>query len=421
MSLYGMMRTGVSGMNGQANRLSAVSDNIANSNTTGYKRAKAEFSTLIIPGSRSSYNSGGVTTDVRYEISQQGVLNYTTSVTDLAVDGDGFFVVQDANGQSFLTRAGSFVPDGEGRFVNAAGLYLTGYSFAGGTPSATANGFAGLEVITISDSGQVAVPSTLGVFSANLPTTADPVAAGSRPSDNVAGSEYTAKSSLVAYDNQGAEIMLDVYFTKTGTNTWEVAVFNQADAATGGASSFPYGTAGSPPLVSQTLTFDAEGKLTGGGTLSVPVPNGASLQIDLGATSQLATGYEVYDADVNGNAPSAIDSIQIDDDGTLSAVFENGSMRPLYRIPLATVTSPDRLNVLPGNIYSQSDDSGEVRIGFPNGSGLGSLVSGALETSNVDIAQELTDMIEAQRNYTANSKVFQTGADLLDVLVNLKR
>ena len=89
MSLYGMMRTGVSGMNGQANRLSAVSDNIANSNTTGYKRAKAEFSTLIIPGSRSSYNSGGVTTDVRYEISQQGVLNYTTSVTDLALGRQG--------------------------------------------------------------------------------------------------------------------------------------------------------------------------------------------------------------------------------------------------------------------------------------------------------------------------------------------
>jgi flagellar hook protein FlgE len=137
--------------------------------------------------------------------------------------------------------------------------------------------------------------------------------------------------------------------------------------------------------------------------------------------SQLATGYAVYDATVNGNGPSAIESIQISTNGTLSAVFGDGTTQALYRIPLATVASPDLLNVLPGNVYTESDESGDVRIGFPDESGVGSLISGALETSNVDIAQELTDMIEAQRNYTANSKVFQTGADLLDVLVNLKR
>jgi flagellar hook protein FlgE len=418
MSLYGMMRTGVSGMNGQSNRLSAVSDNIANSNTTGYKRARTEFSTLIIPNSGGgSYSSGGVTTDIRYEISQGGVLNYTTSATDLAVNGDGFFVVQDANGMSYLTRSGSFVPDGQGRFVNAAGMYLTGYSFANGTPSATANGFGGLEVISISDSGQVAVASTEGEFSANLPSTADAVPLGSRPSDNADG--YTAKSSLVAYDDLGAQVMLDVYFTKTAGNQWEVTVYNQADAAAGGASSFPYT---GPALVSQTMTFDGtNGQIIGGSALTIPVPGGGSLAVDLGQTSQLASGYAVYEATVNGNGPSTIDSIQISEDGTLSAVFEDGSTRPLYRIPLATVTSPDQLRVLPGNLYAQSDDSGDVRIGFPTESGLGTMVSGALETSNVDIAQELTDMIEAQRNYTANSKVFQTGAELLDVLVNLKR
>src|SRR5690606_3790223 len=153
-------------------------------------------------------------------VSQQGVLNYTTSVSDLAVNGDGFFVVQDAAGTSYLTRAGSFVPDGEGRFVNAAGYYLTGYSYANGTPSATANGFGGLEVISVTDSAQIALPSTLGTFSANLPSTADIVAAGDLPSDNAGTSTYTAKSSLVAYDHLGAQVMLDVYFTKTADNEW---------------------------------------------------------------------------------------------------------------------------------------------------------------------------------------------------------
>ncbi|BCH23140.1 flagellar hook protein FlgE [Mesorhizobium sp. L-8-10] len=422
MSLYGMMRTGVSGMNGQSNRLSTVADNIANSNTAGYKRAKTEFSTLVVPNGGGSYNSGGVTTDIRYQISTQGVLNYTTSVTDLAVDGDGFFIVQNGSGTNYLTRSGSFVPDGEGRLVNAAGFYLTGYSFANGTPSATANGFGGLEVVQIGgEGGMTATPSTRGEFSANLPSTAEDVAAGELPSDNVATSKYTAKSSLVAYDNLGSEVMLDVYFTKTADNTWEVTVFNKADAASGGTTSFPYAN---PPgaLTTGTLDFDpTTGKLTAGGTLSMSIPNGATLELDLGGMTQLSSKYAVDEAIVDGNGPSAIDRIEISTDGVLSAIYENGSVRQLYRIPLATVASPDRLNVLSGNVYSQSNDSGDVRIGFSNEGGLGKMVSQAVESSNVDIAQELTDMIESQRNYTANSKVFQTGSELLDVLVNLKR
>jgi flagellar hook protein FlgE len=113
MGLYGMMRTGVSGMAAQANRLATVADNIANSNTTGYKRAYTEFSSLIIPGTQGNYNSGGVKTSVRYAISQQGPLQFTASSNDLAISGDGFFVVKDASGSPFLARAGTFVPDGQ--------------------------------------------------------------------------------------------------------------------------------------------------------------------------------------------------------------------------------------------------------------------------------------------------------------------
>ena len=162
MSLYGMMRTGVSGMNAQANRLSTVADNIANADTTGYKKSSTEFSTLVMPTTGGAYNSGGVTTTVRSSISSQGVLQYTTSVSDLAVDGEGFFVVQDPGGTPYLTRAGAFVPDAEGRLVNAAGFQLMAYSFDNGTPSATLNGFQGLVPVTISDQGMSATPSTAG-------------------------------------------------------------------------------------------------------------------------------------------------------------------------------------------------------------------------------------------------------------------
>ena len=124
MGLFGVMSTGVSGMAAQSNKLSTVSDNIANVNTTGYKRASTEFSSLILKSGAGQYDSGAVETHIRYAISNQGHLQFTTSSTDLAVQGNGFFVVSDANGGNFLTRAGSFVPDSQGNLVNAAGFHL---------------------------------------------------------------------------------------------------------------------------------------------------------------------------------------------------------------------------------------------------------------------------------------------------------
>ena len=184
MSLYGMMRTGVSGMNAQANRLSTVADNIANSGTTGYKRSSTEFSSLIIPSTTGNYTSGGVTTTIRTSVAQQGDLKYTSSGSDLAINGDGFFVVQNSSGTPYLTRAGSFVPNGEGNLVNAAGFYLMGYSFDAGPPAATANGFGGLEMVSIAQEQLLAVPSTQGLFVANLPVGADTVLPANLPSAN---------------------------------------------------------------------------------------------------------------------------------------------------------------------------------------------------------------------------------------------
>jgi flagellar hook protein FlgE len=418
MSLYGMMRTGVSGMNAQASRLSTVADNIANSDTTGYKRSSAEFSTLVMPTTGGGYNSGGVSTTIRSSISAQGVLQYTTSVSDLAVNGEGFFVVQDPSGTPFLTRAGAFVPNAEGKLVNAAGYQLMAYSYANGEPAATANGFEGLVPVQISDQQMTAVPSTEGTFNGNLPAGATAVAAADLPTTNSATAQYTSKSSLVAYDNLGNKVLLDVYFTNTGTGTWQVSVFDQSKATPG--TSFPY-TGGA--LGSANLTFDTTtGKLSGAvDSVSLTVPNGATFNLDLSKLTQLGAGFTISDAQVNGNAPSAIEKVQIGQDGIIYAQYQDGSTRPLYKIPLADVQSPDRLATLPGNVYAQSSDSGAVRIGFANEGKLGSIVSGALENSNVDIAEELTNMIAAQRSYTANSKVFQTGSDLMDVLVNLKR
>jgi flagellar hook protein FlgE len=419
MSLTGMMRTSVSGMAAQANRLGTVSDNIANSSTNGYKRASTEFSSLILSSGSSEYTPGGVQTKVRYAISEQGAFQYTTSVTDLAISGQGFFVVAGPNGTPYLTRAGSFVPDGQGNLVNAANFKLMGYSLANGPPAAVANGFAGLEPVNLSALALQANPSTSGTLYVNLPSDANVIPAGSLPSDNVAGTQYTAKTSLVAYGNLGEAVTLDVYYAKTNTDQWEVTVYNHADAAAGGG--FPYASAA---LDTQTLDFDPlNGKLLGSSpqSLSIAVPGGGTVTLDISKTSQLAAGYTVRDAKVDGNAPSEVERVEIDRDGTLYAVYENGARQATYRIPLAGVASPDNLQPLAGNVYSPSLESGDVQIGFAGESGLGTVASGALEKSTVDIASELTTMIEAQNSYTANSKVFQTGAELMDVLINLKR
>jgi len=419
MGLSGMMRTSASGMNAQANRLGTVADNIANSSTTGYKRASAEFSSLVLDSGTSEFVSGSVETKVRYAIGEQGAFKFTTSVTDLAVKGNGFFVVSGNDPtQTFLTRAGSFVQDGNGNLVNAAGYTLMGYSLASGNPNVVSNGTAGLSVVNLGTLALQANPSTSGSLFVNLPSGAAVTPAANLPSANTAASTYAGKTSLIAYDNLGDQVTIDVYAARTGPGTWELTAFDRSTASSGGT--FPYS---SGPLVTTTLTFDTSGQLAAASptSLNFTIPNGSAFTLDMSQSSQLATDYTVLSASVNGNAASEVQRVEFSDDGYLYAVFENGTRVPTYRIPLATVPSPDNLTPLAGNVYGLGVDSGDLQVDFPRSGGFGTLVSSALEQSTVDLATELTAMIESERNYTANSKVFQTGAELMDVLVNLKR
>lgn len=419
MSLYGVLRTGVAGLTVQASKLGTVADNIANANTTGYKRSSVEFSTLVIGQKLDNYNPGGVTSNVRSHVTQQGGILQTTSASDLAIEGNGFFVVNDRDGTPFITRAGAFVPDGNGKLINAAGYTLMGYPVGDAGPNPVANGLAGLQEVVITQSQLDALPSMEGRLSANLPSGAAVTVAADLPSANAATAAPGAKTSLVSYDNLGSQVILDVFFSQTAANQWEVAVFNQSDAAAGGA--FPYAAG---PLAVTTLDFDpTTGNLAGASAtdVAIPVPNGATVDLDLSAMTQLATAFTVMGAEVDGNAPSAVADIEFAADGTVVALLENGARRPIFRLALADVQSPDRLRSVTGNVFVPTADSGDIRVGVPGTGGFGTIVGGALEQSNVDMASELVSMIESQRAYTANSKVFQTGAELLDVLISLKR
>lgn len=400
MSLYGTMRTGVSGMNAQANRLSSVADNIANSSTVGYKKSSTQFSSMLLPGSQGSYNSGGVNTTVRYSIEDQGSFTYTTSSTNLAINGDGFFIVQGADGVEYMTRAGNFEKMDDGTLQNSAGYTLMGYPYSSTEdPTIVINGFEGLSPINIGAGGLSSTPSESGEVNGNL------------NANSTVGTSY--KASLVAYDSQGNSRELNLEYVKTGTNAWDLTV------------SFTDSSGTTSTLATESLTFGADGKLTSAGSITTTglTIDGATLNpldIDISATTQLGNASAV-EGDIDGQGASGVDKVEISTDGIVSIVYENGQSVPKYRIAMATVQSPNNLTPLAGNIYSQSNDSGVVVMGYAGSSGYGSILSGALEDSNVDIAEELTSMIESQRNYTANSKVFQTGSELLETLVNLKR
>ena len=402
MSLYGMMRTGSSGMNAQANRLGAVAENIANANTTGYKRASSEFTSMILPTTNGSYNSGGVETKIRYSISAEGAKVYTTSASDLALDGGGFFIVEGADGQEYLTRAGAFTQDGDGNLVNSAGYSLLGYEYGDGDdPTVVVNGFDGLSKVNLSSDGLAATGSTAGSLGTNL--------------DFGAAVGDISTTSLIVYDSQGNTRTLDFNYEKTADNSWTVEIVDRDTATSLGSIALDFDSSGVLTTSPSTLTTAAMTGLAGTGA------DLGAITFDLTETTQLGYEFNPDGGTIDGNAPSKVAGFVIDDDGIVYVKYENNKLEPRYRIALANVQSPDNLIPQSGNVYSQGTDSGVVVTGFAGSGDFGSIISGALESSNVDIAEELTSMIESQRSYTANSKVFQTAADLLDVLVNLKR
>ncbi|MCW6508531.1 flagellar hook protein FlgE [Lichenifustis flavocetrariae] len=408
MGLFGALNTAVSGMAAQANKLGTIGDNIANSSTTGYKRASTEFETLLGNTGTSDYSSGGVITNVRYGISDQGTITSTTSATDLAIKGDGFFVGEDSSGAQVLTRAGSFTKQTDGTLQNTAGYTLMGY----------ATGSTTLTTINVGSTALVASASTAATLSVNLNSSASVVAAANLPSANATSSTYTSMTQLTAYDNLGTPVTLDVYMSKADTTgDWSVSVFNHADAATTGTGNFQYSSAA---LTTQTLAFNpATGVYSSGSPISLSVPNGNTISIDMSKSTQLDSAFVTNAKNIDGSAPASLSSITIGPDGTVNQVYSNGTTKSAFQVALANVASPDLLTTVSGDAYTVNKASGSMIVSTPGSNGTGLIESSSLEGSTVDLATELTDMIAAQRGYEANSKVLQTASDLLGTLNNI--
>lgn len=429
-SLY----TAVSGMGANGVSLSVIGDNIANLNTIGFKGSRIAFGDVLsqtITGIAGSSQVGrGVLVSGVSPLFTQGSFETTTNALDMAVDGDGFFIVSDGSAR-YYTRAGQFSIDKNGNIVNPDGLVLQGYlADASGTITGTVGN---LQVSTNQSSANMTTKADIAV---NLDATATPPAAaftldsnGDAVNDDPAN--YNFSTTVTVYDSQGGSHQVTLYFVKTGDNAWDVHYVHDdpanpgqlIDAGTqsltfdangaliddnsGTPISFNFGTAVTSP---QDITFNY-----GTGTGETPAGTG------LDGATQFASDFAVINLTQDGYSAGALKNVVISEDGVITGVFTNGQTRPIGQVALARFVAPTGLTKLGRNLYAESFDSGQPIVGMPETSGLGRVLSHTLELSNVDLAEEFVKMISAQRGFQANSRIITTTDDLLQEMINLKR
>ena len=449
MSLYGAMMTGVAGLSAYSNALSVASANIANVNTVGYKNATSDFSTLLASASTASDPaSAGVVSSSGQNVSTQGLLQTTTSDTDLAISGNGFFVVSQTASDTAsraYTRAGNFSTDSSGYLKNSAGFYLLGWQLDanGNVPSdrndmqtINANNLTGKAEATTKISAQINLQAST---TAETKTYAAGDMSLASTDTNYVAPDF--QRTINVYDSQGGSEPMQLSFVKTAANTWQYEV-----SYTGTASNITAADATYPTLVaSGTCTFGTDGTLksvtpTGGtasadGSVDIAIPwdsttSGLTAQtfnLNFG-TLNASTGLTQFDnassmssSTVNGALFGSLSGISVATDGTVTAQFSNGLSQAVYKIPLANFANPDGLSQLSGNAYTQSTASGSPTISEADAGSAGTIKAKNLEESTVDLATEFTSLITTQRAYSAASKIVTTASTMLDDLINMVR
>jgi flagellar hook protein FlgE len=428
MSLLTALSAGTTGLETSSLELSVVGDNISNANTIGFKSGRAAFEdalTQTVVGGTGEIGLGSRLQSVQ-KILTQGALNSTGNATDLALQGNGFFVVSgNHNGQTanFFTRAGQFTVDKDGYLVNLGGLRVQGFP-ADPTGAVTAQPgdlLVGTASAQPRASGDVTVKANLQSDAALVPAW-DPA----NPSTT---SNFS--TSLTVYDSLGSAHGVQVFFRKTAPGAWEWHAMSDGAGLTGG-------TAGTlAEIGSGTLGFDTQGRLSAvtqassfnplGAVQAQPLnfnfgdPVGVGGGTGLLGITQFASQSATTFIGQDGFSSGQLASIRIDATGNINGVFTNGQTRVLGAVAVAGFSGPDRMERVGGNLYQQTQASGQPVIGAPGAGGRAAIISGSLEQSNVDLAEQFVRLIAAQRAFQANSKTITTADQLLSELIALKR
>ncbi|WP_404367649.1 flagellar hook protein FlgE [Sphingomonas sp. MMS24-J45] len=433
MSLYSALYAGVSGLSAQSTAMASVADNITNINTIGYKNADTQFRTLVSDARGGApYAASGVAAVTRTLVSKDGVLQTSSSGTDIGIAGAGFFVTRDGigpNSNIAYTRAGSFSPDAQGYLKNAGGYYLQGWPLNSQGNYVNNGDLTALVPVRVTQLTGTAAATSRLQMRANLDATTTAFAGTYTAGDMASGTTPANFSRPVDLtDAQGGKHTVMLSFLKTAANTWQGEIY---------ASPATDVTAPGGLLASGTILFNPDGSLNLAGSTpamfaalnptwtsgagSGPIKLGLGSNGGLDGLTQFGDASAVISSNVDGGLLGSVASTRITDGGLVSAVFEDGSSRTVFQLPLASFQNPNGLTRLPGNAYGVSDLSGSVAINEPGSLGAGNISANTLEASTVDLAQEFTNMIRFQRAYSASSKIITTVDEMLQEIGNLKR
>lgn len=458
MSINSAMLSGVSGLITNSSALAAISDNIANVNTTAYKRNQVNFANVVTAQAvKGRYSAGGVQAVTRQFVSQQGLIQSSTSPTDLGISGDGFFVVATKGGpltpadERIFTRSGSFSVDADGYLVNDANLYLQGWPIQDdGTFNTNPSDLNMMQSINVKNLGAAVRATSNITVNANLNKTQAADAAknaayavgemalwAANPADpNAIQPDFSFEMNVI--DSVGATHKVAVAFLKddSAPNLWKAEMY----AVPASDVNTPNGL-----IASGDIAFTADGQLdlanaattlfgptatlqlgaSGSGTTPRWADNlgieGSDIDLDWGTVTQYASPSVLNSANSDGANVGNVVGVEVSEDGVVSAIFDNSEVRKIAKIGLASFANPDGLAAVSGNAYRATIPSGEFVIKQPGLAGAGEIAAGTLEASTVDLSAEFTGLITTQKAYSASSKIITTADQMLEELINIKR
>ncbi len=433
MTISSSLNAGVAGLTANASRLAAISDNISNASTFGYRRVETSFDSMVVSGAGGNYAAGGVRSTTQRLIDQGGSPVTTENPTDLAVRGRGFIPVAETSEiavnagspQMLLTNTGSFRTDADGRLVTSSGLTLLGWPAGpdGSIPSFPRDTSDGLEPVQVNVNQLTGEPTTSINLGVNLPATETESDAAGTPQD----------LSIEYFDNLGRSETVAATFTPdvpaTGTsNSWTMTL---RDSASGNSVIGEYQLTFDDSR-SGSGTLDSVNTLSGGpydpatGRLIVSV-EGGPMEINIGrpgaseGLTQLSDSFAPLNITKDGSRVGNMTAVEVDENGFVHASFDTGVTRTIFQVPLVDLPNPNGMAALDRQTYRPSVDSGSFFLWDAGAGPTGDMVSFARQESATDVAGELTDMIQTQRSYSSNAKVIQTVDEMLQETTNIIR
>lgn len=400
---------GLSGLNIASKALDAISNNVANSTTVGFKQSQAQFAdiyaTTLGGGTSNQIGIGARVNGVAQQFSQ-GNITVTSNPLDIAINGEGFFRMNN-NGDVLYSRNGQFNVDKNGYIVNGSGYRLTGYG-TDANNNIVVTAPIDLRIDTALTGAQPS-STTLANLAVNLDSRLSPPA--TTPFSPTDTSSFSYSTSLTAYDSLGNPHIMSMYFVKSATaNQWDLHTSLDGGAAT----------------AATTLTFNSNGGLVGPTTVaqSFAVGTGATtplaFDLDLTGSTQYGTTFSVNSVGQDGYTSGRLSGLTVSPEGIVQGRYTNGQSRNIGQVVLATFQNPDGMVQLGSNAWAETSFSGPPAVGAPATGNRGGLQPGAVEDSNVDLTAELVNMITQQRAYQANAQSIKTQDQILQTLVNLR-